>query len=74
MFTAYSLIQKYYVANIHNQDEEARAAYEYASERWGIDLVEESGIGYAYDSWDGLQNSFYKQIMLIKFVYIKLFE
>ena len=54
MFTAYSLIQKYYVANIHNQDDQARAAYTYALNRWGKDFVEEAGIGFAYDSWDGL--------------------
>ena len=63
MLIAYEVVQKYYVANIHNQDEEARAAYEYASERWGIDLVEESGIGYAYDSWDGLQKYAQKEAL-----------
>ena len=56
MFTAYSLIQKYYVANIHNQDDQARAAYTYALNRWGKEFVEEFGIGFAYDTWDGLIN------------------
>lgn len=63
MLIAYEVVQKYYVANIHNQDEEARAAYEYASERWGIDLVEESGIGYAYDAWEGLQKYAQKEAL-----------
>ncbi len=56
MFTAYEYVQKYYVANIHNDDNEARAAYTYACNRWGKDFVEESGIGYAYGAWDGLVN------------------
>ena len=55
MLIAYEIVQKYYVANIHQQDEAARQAYEYATERWGIELVEESGIGFAYDTWDDLQ-------------------
>ena len=63
MLIAYEVVQKYYAANIHNQDEEARAAYEYASERWGIDLIEESGIGYAYDAWDGLQKYAQKEAL-----------
>lgn len=63
MLIAYEVVQKYYVANIHNQDEEARAAYEYASERWGIDLVEESVIGYAYDAWEGLQKYAQKEAL-----------
>ena len=63
MLIAYEVVQKYYVTNIHNQDEEARAAYEYAPERWGIDLVEESGIGYAYDAWDGLQKYAQKEAL-----------
>ena len=54
MLIAYSNIQRYYVANIHNQDDQARAAYEYACNRWGAEFVDESGIGFAYDSWDGL--------------------
>ena len=56
MFTAYEYVQKYYATNIHNEDNEARAAYTYACNRWGKDFVEESGIGYAYGAWDGLVN------------------
>ena len=41
MLVAYELVQKYYVSNIHNQDENARQANEYACERWGIEMVEE---------------------------------
>lgn len=54
MLIAYNHVQKYYVANIHNPDEEARTAYEYACNRWGTEFVEESGIGYAYNTWNGL--------------------
>ena len=63
MFTAYSIIQKYYVANIHNQDDQARAAYTYALNRWGKDFVEEFGIGFAYDAWDGLINYAKQQLL-----------
>lgn len=56
MLVAYEVVQKYYVSNIHQQDENARQAYEYACDRWGIELVENAGIGFAYDKWDGLQN------------------
>ena len=56
MFVAYEVVQKYYVSNIHQQDENARQAYEYACDRWGIELVESAGIGFAYDKWEGLQN------------------
>ncbi|MBO4665679.1 MAG: DNA primase [Paludibacteraceae bacterium] len=56
MLVAYEIVQKYYRSNIHNQDENARQAYEYACDRWGIDLVEEGGIGFAYDDRIGLQD------------------
>ena len=54
MEATYVHVQKYYVANIHNTDDQAKAAYNYAINRWGKDFVEEAGIGFAYDSWDGL--------------------
>ena len=54
MLATYAHVQKHYVDNIHNQDEEARLAYNYAINRWGKEFVEESGIGYAYNTWDGL--------------------
>ncbi len=54
MLATYAHIQKHYVDNIHNQDDEARLAYNYAINRWGKEFVEESGIGYAYNTWEGL--------------------
>ena len=54
MLAAYTCIQQYFVRNIHQQDEHARIAYEYACNRWGAEFVEEYGIGYATDAWDGL--------------------
>lgn len=63
IFTAYSLIQKYYIANIHNQDVQARAAYTYALNCWGKDFVEEFGIGFAYNAWDGLINYAKQQLL-----------
>ena len=54
MLAAYVHVQRYYVRNIHNQDDEARTAYEYACNRWGTEFVEETGIGYSYNAWDGL--------------------
>lgn len=54
MIATYASIQRYFVSNIHNADEEARTAYAYATNRWGKKFVEEAGIGYAYNSFNHL--------------------
>ena len=54
MLSVYSTVQRYFSANLHNQDEESRTAYQYAVNRWGNKFVEEAGIGYAYNSFNHL--------------------
>lgn len=51
---AYEHVQKYFESNLRQSDSAAVAAYQYACNRWGTAFVEDSGIGFAYDAWDGL--------------------
>ncbi len=57
MFTAYSLIQKYYVANIHNQDDQARAAYTYALNLFGPKGSGKSELGHSLMSFFIIENT-----------------
>ncbi len=54
MLVAYEHVQKYFESNLRQSDSAAVAAYQYACNRWGTEFVEDAGIGFAYDAWDGL--------------------
>ena len=56
MLNAYELIQRFYLANINANNAEARNALSYASNRWNLEFIKVSGIGYAYSNWDSLIN------------------
>ena len=56
MLNAYEAIQHFYIANINANNAEARNALTYASNRWNLEFIKVSGIGYAYSNWDSLVN------------------
>ena len=56
LLTLYSVVQKYYEHNLYSDDPKAKAALEYACERWDKDFVRDMGIGYANSDWQGLIN------------------
>lgn len=44
---AFNYVQKYFVECLHSGTPEAKAAYDYARNRWDIETIEERGLGYA---------------------------
>ena len=47
MLAAYQSLQPFFVSQLHGDAAECRQAKAYATKRWAVDFVKESGIGYA---------------------------
>ncbi len=54
LLALYSVVQKYYSQNIFADNPKAKAALDYACNRWDKEFVQEHGIGYAGSDWQGL--------------------
>ncbi len=56
MFSANALAQEFFVKSFNEANQEAKNAREYAYNRWNKSFVNETCIGFASNSWNGLLN------------------
>lgn len=52
MFAINEYLCRWFVERIHGSNPDEKAARDYSVNRWGKDYIEESGVGYAPDSWN----------------------
>lgn len=55
LLDTYQRVQKFFVSNLSKNDEFAQRAREYATNRWGKELVDSCGIGFAFDDFNALR-------------------
>ena len=55
MINYYRKVQTFFVKNLQDKSLEAKTAYQYATDRWGADFVDEAGIGYAFNDFSKLR-------------------
>lgn len=68
-FIIYERVQEHFVKCIHADTPEAKAALAYAQKRWGKEMVDEMGIGYAPSDWKDIinfANSAYLSISIMR--------
>lgn len=53
-FIIYDHVQRHFVEQLHADTPEARAALSYAKGRWGDEMIDELGIGYAPKDWQDI--------------------
>ena len=53
-FVIYERVQRHFAECLHEETPEAKAAYGYAVSRWGAEVVEEMGLGYAPKDWQDI--------------------
>lgn len=53
-FIIYEYIQKHFVECLKADTPKAKAAWSYAKNRWGVEEIEERGIGYAPEDWQDI--------------------